>query len=162
MSDQQWHSFKLIKMNCPNCKSNEFSVIDSRDCDEGIRRRRLCAKCDLRFTTYERIEKPIVVVIKKDNRRERFSKEKLTRGILQACKNRPIDKIVVDRAVDDIEKQINILGEEEVTSHYIGEQVLDTLKGIDQVAYLRFASVHKSFNDLRAFEREISRLDNKK
>ena len=149
-------------MNCPNCKSDELSVIDSRDCDEGIRRRRLCTKCDFRFTTYERIEKPIIVVVKKDNRRERFSKEKLTHGILQACKNRPIDKVVVDRAVDEIEKLINILGDEEVPSHYIGEQVLDSLKGIDHVAYLRFASVHKSFNDLHAFEREIARLENKK
>lgn len=149
-------------MNCPNCKSDELSVIDSRDCDEGIRRRRLCTKCDFRFTTYERIEKPTITVVKKDNSRERFSKDKLTSGILKACKNRPIDKVVIDRAVDNIEKDINMLGEEEVTSHYIGEQVLHNLKEIDQVAYIRFASVHKSFNDLRAFEREIAKIENKR
>lgn len=146
-------------MNCPRCQSDQLSVIDSRDCDEGIRRRRLCLKCDFRFTTYERIEKSIITVVKKDGRRERFAREKLTKGILKACKNRPIDPVVIDKAVDEIEKDINMLGEEEIASHYIGEQVLKSLKDIDQVAYLRFASVHKSFNDLKAFEREIDKLN---
>lgn len=145
-------------MNCPSCQSDKLSVIDSRDCDNAIRRRRECTLCHFRFTTYERIEIPYVTVIKKDSRREKFCKDKLIRGMLQACKNRPIDQIRVQEISDKIESEINMLGDDEVPSHYIGERVLVALKNLDPVAYMRFASVHKSFADLKAFEREIDKL----
>lgn len=146
-------------MDCPACASDKLSVIDSREGENAIRRRRLCLKCHYRFTTYERIETAMIIVAKKNGGREKFCQEKLIRGMQAACKNRPIEQAKLETIADKIEKEINILGEEEVSSHYIGEKVLENLKNLDPVAYLRFASVHKSFSDLRAFEREIQKLE---
>lgn len=148
-------------MRCLVCQSDNLSVIDSREVASAIRRRRLCLACKHRFTTYERLESPNITVIKKDNRREKFCQDKLIRGISQACKNRPIDPMAIEVVADQIERDIYILGEEEVTSHYIGEKVLEALIKLDPVGYLRFASVHKSFTDLKSFEREIQKFKSK-
>lgn len=145
-------------MKCPSCRSEKISVVDSRDSEDAIRRRRLCLDCQTRFTTYERTENPSLLVIKKDGRRERFSREKLTRGMQAACKNRPVDVAQIEAIAEQIDKDIHILGDEEISSHHIGEKVLEALKNLDEVSYLRFASVHKSFSDLKAFEREIQKI----
>lgn len=144
-------------MECSNCQSDKLSVIDSREGKNSIRRRRLCLGCNHRFTTYERIENLNLIVVKRNGGREKFSKEKIIRGLKAACKNRPTDQAKLEAIADKIEREINTLGDEEISSHYIGEKVLESLKEIDLVAYLRFASVHKSFSDLQAFEREIQK-----
>ncbi len=144
-------------MRCPKCSSLEDRVVDSRTSKEGllIRRRRECVTCKWRFTTYERIEESIPLVIKKGGRREPFDKHKMLSGILKACEKRPIGYEKVMEVVDRIETEVLAMGEKEIPSHVIGEKVMDELRGLDDVAYVRFASVYRSFKDLSQFMDEI-------
>ena len=150
-------------MKCPFCGYEESKVIDSRPTDEGekIRRRRECLKCEKRFTTYEMIESLPIVVIKKDGSRETFDRQKLLTGMLRACEKRPVSIEMLDRAISDIETVIQNSLDREVSSDKIGELVMDKLKGIDEVAYVRFASVYRQFKDINTFMNELNKLLNK-
>lgn len=147
-------------MKCPFCSYEESKVIDSRPTDEGerIRRRRECLKCQKRFTTYEIIESLPVIVIKKDKSREVFNRDKLINGMLKACEKRPVSINDIERAVDDIETVLQNSLDREVTSEHIGELVMDKLKGLDEVAYVRFASVYRQFKDISTFMEELNKL----
>lgn len=147
-------------MKCPFCGYEESKVIDSRPTDEGerIRRRRECLSCNKRFTTYEMIESLPIIVIKKDKTREAFNREKLRNGILTACEKRPVSIETIERAIDDIESSIQNSLDREVSSTRIGELVMDKLKGIDEVAYVRFASVYRQFKDINTFMSELTKL----
>ena len=147
-------------MKCPFCGYEESKVIDSRPTDEGekIRRRRECLKCEKRFTTYEIIETVPIVVVKKDKSRQQFNRDKLLTGMLRACEKRPVSIETVEHAIDDIELVIQNSLDREVTSERIGELVMDKLKGIDEVAYVRFASVYRQFQDIDTFMSELSKL----
>ena len=151
-------------MKCPFCGVEESKVIDSRPTDEGekIRRRRECIKCAKRFTTYEIIETVPIVVVKKDKTREVFDRSKLIKGMLTACEKRPVSMDMIEKAVSEIETTLQNSLDREVTSVHIGELVMDKLKGIDQVAYVRFASVYKQFKDVNAFMEELSNFLDKK
>lgn len=151
---------KSIK--CPFCAYDESKVIDSRPTDEGekIRRRRECIQCGKRFTTYEMIETIPVVVIKRDKSRESFNREKLLNGMLRACEKRPVSIETLEAAINDIESIIQNSLDREVSSEKIGELVMDKLKDIDEVAYVRFASVYRSFKDVNSFMSELTRLLN--
>ncbi len=147
-------------MKCPFCGIEESKVIDSRPTDEGerIRRRRECTSCGKRFTTYEIIENVPVIVVKKDKSRETFDRNKLFNGILRACEKRPVSIENIDRMVDDIEAALQNSLDREVTSVHIGEMVMDKLKGVDEVAYVRFASVYRQFKDINTFMDELAKL----
>ncbi len=147
-------------MKCPYCGFVESRVIDSRPTDEGerIRRRRECARCQKRFTTYEVIENLPVIVIKKDKSREVFSREKLLAGLLRACEKRPVSIDVLEGVINDIEAVLQNSLDREVTSVKIGELVMDKLKDIDEVAYVRFASVYRQFKDISTFREELNKL----
>ncbi|MBR3969122.1 MAG: transcriptional regulator NrdR [Clostridia bacterium] len=147
-------------MKCPFCGYEESKVIDSRPTDEGerIRRRRECLKCTKRFTTYEMIESLPIVVIKKDGSRETFDRQKLITGMLRACEKRPVSIEMLDRAISDIETVIQNSLDREVSSDKIGELVMEKLKGIDEVAYVRFASVYRQFKDINTFMDELNKL----
>ena len=147
-------------MKCPFCGFEESKVIDSRPTDEGqrIRRRRECLECGKRFTTYEVIESLPIIVIKKDKSRETFNRNKLMTGLLRACEKRPVSLNTVEKAVDEIEAQIQNSLDREVTTDLIGEYAMDKLKAIDEVAYVRFASVYRQFKDINSFHEAISRL----
>ena len=147
-------------MNCPFCGFEESKVIDSRPTDEGerIRRRRECLECGKRFTTYEMIESLPIVVIKKDGSRETFDRQKLLTGMLRACEKRPVSIETLDRAISDIETVIQNSLDREVNSDKIGEFVMDKLKDIDEVAYVRFASVYRQFKDINTFMDELNKL----
>lgn len=147
-------------MKCPFCGFEESKVIDSRPTDEGerIRRRRECIKCSKRFTTYEIIESVPVIVVKKDKSREPFDRQKLFNGLLRACEKRPVSLSQIDAVVNDIELTIQNSLDREVTSVYIGELAMDKLKGLDEVAYVRFASVYRQFKDINTFMNELSKL----
>lgn len=145
-------------MNCPYCGYGDSKVIDSRDVNDGIRRRRQCLKCDLRFTTYERLQPAALFVIKKDQRREDFSPEKLLAGIRKACEKRPLTGGTVDRLADEIEAELFRLGKTEVPSAAIGDMVMARLKNLDHIAYLRFASVYREFADITMLKEEIDSL----
>ena len=147
-------------MKCPFCGIEESKVIDSRPTDEGerIRRRRECTSCGKRFTTYEIIENVPVIVVKKDKSRETFDRNKLYNGILRACEKRPVSIETIDRMVDDIEAALQNSLDREVTSVHIGEMVMDKLKGVDEVAYVRFASVYHQFKDINTFMDELAKL----
>lgn len=147
-------------MKCPFCGFEESKVIDSRPTDEGerIRRRRECTQCGKRFTTYEIIENVPIIVVKKDKSREEFDRDKLFRGILRSCEKRPVSIDTIDGLVDDIEASLQNSLDREVTSVHIGEMVMDKLKGIDQVAYVRFASVYRQFKDINTFMDELDKL----
>lgn len=147
-------------MKCPFCGYEESKVIDSRPTDEGekIRRRRECLQCQKRFTTYEIIETLPIVVVKKDKSRQVFDRTKLIGGMLRACEKRPVPLEVIERAVDDIEAQLQNSIDREVTSIKIGELAMDKLKNIDEVAYVRFASVYRQFRDINSFMDELARL----
>ena len=147
-------------MKCPYCGNLEDRVVDSRPTDDGdtIRRRRECAKCYKRFTTYEKVEILPLVVIKKDSSREYFNREKLMRGILRACEKRPVAADEMHRIVDEIETQLSNSLEREVTSQSIGELLMARLKQLDQVAYVRFASVYRDFGDIDTFLAEIHKI----
>ncbi len=145
-------------MKCPFCGFEESKVIDSRPTDEGekIRRRRECIKCAKRFTTYEIIENVPIVVVKKDKTREVFDRSKLIKGMLVACEKRPVSMETIERAVSEIELTLQNSLDREVTSVRVGELVMEKLKAIDEVAYVRFASVYKQFKDVNAFMEELS------
>lgn len=147
-------------MRCPYCGYMESKVIDSRPTDEGarIRRRRECLDCSKRFTTYEIIESLPIVVVKKDKSRETFNREKLLNGLLRACEKRPVSLETLEKAVDGIEAQIQNSLDREVTSVRIGEYAMEKLKAIDEIAYVRFASVYRQFKDINSFHEAISRL----
>lgn len=147
-------------MKCPFCAFEESKVIDSRPTDEGerIRRRRECLKCGKRFTTYEIIESLPIIVIKKDKSREVFDRQKLMTGMLRACEKRPVSIETLDRAIDDIETLIQNSLDREVKSEKIGELVMEKLKEIDEVAYVRFASVYRQFKDINTFMAELNKL----
>ncbi len=145
-------------MNCPFCGHPDSKVIDSRDANDGIRRRRQCLSCDSRFTTYERLQTTSLFVIKKDQRREEFSKNKLLTGIRKACEKRPLPTGTVDRIADDIEAELYRRGKTETPSTLIGDMVMERLKNLDYIAYIRFASVYRDFTDITALKREIDNL----
>jgi transcriptional repressor NrdR len=149
-------------MHCPFCTHSDTRVIDSRLLGDGdqIRRRRACQSCKARFTTYETAELSLPRIIKNDARRETFSDEKLRRGVLKALEKRPIPMEQVENAITQIKRRIRERGEREIDTVAIGEFVMDELRGLDQVAYVRFASVYRSFEDVRAFLEEIERLEN--
>ncbi len=148
-------------MKCPFCGFEESKVIDSRPTDEGekIRRRRECMSCGKRFTTYEIIESVPIVVVKKDGKsREVFDRDKLFNGMMRACEKRPVSVGDIERAIDEIEAEIQNSLDREVTSVRIGELVMDKLKDIDEVAYVRFASVYRQFKDINTFMSELKKL----
>ena len=145
-------------MNCPYCSYNDSKVIDSRDIDESVRRRRQCLSCGSRFTTYERLQPASLFVVKKDNRREEFNREKLLGGIRKACEKRPLPTGTVDKLVDDIEAELYQLGKLEIPSDIIGDMVMERLKKLDQIAYIRFASVYRDFADISALMQELDTL----
>jgi transcriptional repressor NrdR len=147
-------------MKCPFCENLEDRVIDSRTSKEGnaIRRRRECLKCGKRFTSYERVEDVVSMVVKKDGRREPFDMNKIKNGLLIACKKRPIETDKIDGIVDSIEKKLVGLGMKEVKSAWIGEQIMSELKDLDKVAYVRFASVYRKFKDINDLMDEVKTL----
>ena len=145
-------------MNCPYCGYDNSKVIDSRDVNDGIRRRRQCLKCDSRFTTYERLQPANLFVIKKDRRREEFNREKLLTGIRKACEKRPLPTGAIDKLADDIESDLDLQGKAEISSKIIGDIVMERLKNLDYIAYIRFASVYRDFTDITALKREIDTL----
>lgn len=147
-------------MRCPFCDSADTKVIDSRPTEEGhaIRRRRGCDKCNKRFTTYEKVEETILMVIKKDGRREAFDRAKILNGIIKACEKRPVTMAQMEAIVAEIEKTISNTMEKEIESYDIGELIMNHLKDVDEVAYVRFASVYRQFTDVNTFVKEIEKL----
>jgi transcriptional repressor NrdR len=145
-------------MNCPYCGGQESKVIDSRSLDEVVRRRRQCLACNARFTTYERTQPHDIFVIKKDGRREEFSRDKLLLGIRKACEKRPLPTGAIDKFVDSIEAELYKVGKSEVSSSYIGDLVMEGLKKIDHIAYIRFASVYREFADIGDLKQEVDSL----
>lgn len=147
-------------MKCPYCGFGECKVIDSRPTEEGnaIRRRRECLKCQKRFTTYEKLETVSIAVIKQDNSRQQYDREKVLRGIIRACEKRPISLAQMEHIVDAIEGDLYQTMIKEVSSTDIGERVMEHLKELDEVAYVRFASVHKRFSDIETFMSELQKL----
>ena len=147
-------------MKCPFCDNPDTRVIYSRPTEEGhaIRRRRGCDKCNKRFTTYEKVEETILMVVKKDGKREAFDRSKLLRGIARACEKRPVTMAAMEAMVDEIERILGSTMEKEVASERIGELVMDQLKKVDEVAYVRFASVYRQFTDVNTFVKEIEKL----
>ncbi|HBI63893.1 MAG TPA: transcriptional regulator NrdR [Clostridiales bacterium] len=147
-------------MKCPFCKHTDSKVIDSRSTVDGesIRRRRVCQHCGKRFTTYETVESSSMMVIKKDGSRQQFDREKLMRGILKACEKRSVSKAQMDSLLADIEQKLYGRMENEVSSREIGEMILERLVHIDEVAYIRFASVYRDFQDVQSFMEELLRM----
>ena len=150
-------------MKCPYCNYEETQVIDTRETEnlEATRRRRECLKCNKRFTTYERVEEADIVVVKKDGRRERFERQKLLNGILKACEKRTIPLEKIEKLVDEVESDLRKRDSVEVESKVIGEIAMRKLKTLDKVAYIRFASVYREFEDLDRFEEELEKLQKK-
>jgi len=148
-------------MNCPYCNHIDTKVTDSRDTGGSIRRRRECLSCNKRFTTYEYIEMAPLFVIKKDGRRERFDRCKIRNGIEKALEKRPITYEKIEEMIDGIEEKIRRVGKEEIETSLIGEYVMDALKEVDHVAYIRFASVYRQFTDVTSFEKEVKNLTEK-
>lgn len=153
-----------MQMKCPYCLYPESKVIDSRPADDGvrIRRRRECMHCAKRFTTYESIESQPVIIIKRDKSRQVFDRNKLLSGMLRACEKRPVSLETLEHAIDEIESQLQNSLEREVTSASIGEMALEKMKDIDEIAYVRFASVYHDFNDIQSFLDELNKLKNEK
>ncbi|MDO5715137.1 MAG: transcriptional regulator NrdR [Tissierellia bacterium] len=151
-------------MKCPYCNHNDSKVLDTRTTDEGatIRRRRECNKCNNRFTTYEKVEKSPIMVIKKDGNRQAFDREKVIRGMIKSCEKRPVSVDDIEKSVDRIERQIQNSMKKEISSLEIGEMVMDQLKELDEVSYVRFASVYREFKDLQSFVDELETILKKK
>jgi transcriptional repressor NrdR len=151
-------------MKCPFCLHDEDKVIDSRSSNEGksVRRRRECTKCKKRFTTYEYVEEVPLMVIKKDGRREGFDRNKIISGILKACEKRPVSVEKVEALVDRVEKELQKSFDKEVKAQVIGELVMDYLHKVDEVAYVRFASVYRQFKDINQFMKELKDLLSKR
>ena len=147
-------------MRCPFCENSDTKVIDSRPTEEGhaIRRRRECDQCNKRFTTYEKVEEMLLMVVKKDGRREAFDRNKILNGIIKACEKRPVPIIEIEKVVNEIERGLNNMMEKEVQSEFIGELIMEQLKKLDEVAYVRFASVYRQFTDVNTFVAEIEKL----
>ena len=145
-------------MDCPYCGYHDSKVIDSRNINEGIRRRRQCLKCGSRFTTYERLQPVGLFVIKKDERREEFSRNKLLTGIRKACEKRPLPSGTVDKIADDIEAELYHSGKAEIPSTIIGDMVMEKLKSLDHIAYIRFASVYRDFTDITTLKEVVDTL----
>lgn len=147
-------------MRCPFCGNMEDRVVDSREGREGdvIRRRRECTRCDRRFTSYEKIESLPLFVVKRDERREPFDRDKLMRGLQIACRKRPVSQDALERLADSVEGAINDAGEREISSQRIGSMVMSQLRDLDPVAYVRFASVYRNFEDVDAFVKELHGL----
>lgn len=147
-------------MKCPFCDENEDKVVDSRTAREGevIRRRRECLACKRRYTTYERVEESLPVVVKKDGRREPFDRLKILAGLKKACEKRPISTATIEAVTDRVEKRIQEMGETEIASTAIGEEVMKELHQLDQIAYVRFASVYREFKDIDQFMDELKVL----
>lgn len=147
-------------MRCPFCESEDTKVIDSRHTEDGhaIRRRRECDACGKRFTTYEKVEQMMLMVIKKDGRREAFDRDKIMSGIIKACEKRPVPMAEIENVVDEIERGLNNMMEKEVESSFIGELIMERLRKLDEVAYVRFASVYRQFKDVSTFVAEIEQL----
>ena len=151
-------------MQCPFCSSNDNKVTDSRETSEGaaIRRRRECIDCGKRFTTYEYVEKTPLMVVKKDGRREPFNHQKILAGLIKACEKRPISVETLENVANKIEGELQKRFEQELESHYIGELVMEKLAELDDVAYVRFASVYRQFKDINQFMRELKGVFNKR
>ena len=147
-------------MKCPYCGHPESKVIDSRPADENasIRRRRECLSCAKRFTTYETVESLPMVVIKKDGSRQSFDRQKILRGMIRACEKRPVSLAELERIADEIEQELQNSMEREIRTEDVGEKVMDRLRKVDQVAYVRFASVYRQFKDLDTFMAELNKL----
>ena len=147
-------------MKCPYCSSDNTRVIDSRPADDNnsIRRRRLCDVCGKRFTTYEKVETIPLIVIKKDNNREQYDRSKIEAGILRACHKRPVSTQQINQMIDEIENEIFTMEDREVETSAIGELVMQKLKQLDEVAYVRFASVYREFKDVNTFMEELGKL----
>ena len=145
-------------MHCPYCGNPHSKVTDSRVVESGIRRRRECTSCELRFTTYERVQAAPLMVSKQDNRREEFNREKLVSGIRKACTKRPVASRTVDRMVEDIEAELQQLGNAEISTTTLGTMVMERLRELDRVAYIRYASVYRAFQDIESFEEVVKDL----
>ncbi|ANZ94631.1 MULTISPECIES: transcriptional regulator NrdR [Brochothrix] len=147
-------------MRCPSCQSNDTRVIDSRPTDENrsIRRRRECESCSFRFTTFEKIEESPLIIVKKDGIREEFSREKVLRGLVRACEKRPVSLEQLENVVNEVEHDIRAQGTSEIESNIIGEFVMNKLADIDEVSYVRFASVYRQFKDLSVFIEELKEI----
>ena len=145
-------------MKCTQCQSDDIKVIESRDVAEGqaIRRRRMCNACEYRFTTYERLERPQLIVIKNDGTRELFNRSKLLAGLYRACEKTPVTSVDLEKVVDSIEQELYACGDQEIASNRVGELVMDQLARLNEVAYVRFASVYRRFKDIKSFEQELS------
>ena len=145
-------------MRCSQCECSDTKVIESRDAGDGqaIRRRRACPDCGYRFTTYERLERPQLIVIKNDGNREIFGRTKLLAGLYRACEKTPVTSVQLERLVADIEQCLYACGDQEVSSSKLGEMVMERLSILNEVAYVRFASVYRRFKDIASFERELS------
>lgn len=147
-------------MRCNQCQQTDTKVIESREVSDGeaIRRRRECVDCEHRFTTYERVEKPQLVIIKNDGTRQLYSREKLLAGLYRACEKTPVTAMQIDKLVSNVEKKLYSCGETEIQSRRIGELIMEELADVNQVAYVRFASVYRRFKDIASFERELSEI----
>ncbi|MCI8560776.1 MAG: transcriptional repressor NrdR [Dorea sp.] len=147
-------------MKCPYCSNPDTRVVDSRPAEDGtsIRRRRSCDLCGKRFTTYEKVETIPLIIIKKDNTREQYSRMKIENGVIRACYKRPVSADEIERMVDKIETGVFSLEEKEIESNVIGEMVMDGLKDLDEVAYVRFASVYREFKDVNTFMDELKKI----
>ncbi|HAZ31452.1 MAG TPA: transcriptional repressor NrdR [Dehalococcoidia bacterium] len=145
-------------MWCPYCGHENSRVTDSRSVRQSIRRRRRCLECGARFTTQERVENTNAVIVKKDRRRERFSREKLLRGIVRACEKRPLPTGAIEKLADDIEAELHRMGKSEIPSSAVGEMVMERLLDLDHIAYIRFASVYRSFADIGSLKKEVDTL----
>lgn len=145
-------------MRCIQCQHTDTKVVESRDASEGdsIRRRRECIACQHRFTTYERVENPQLVIVKNDGTRQLYSRDKLMSGLYRACEKTPVTAMQVEKLVSDIEKKLYLCGETEILSNKIGELVMEGLAKVSEVAYVRFASVYRRFKDIASFEKELS------
>jgi transcriptional repressor NrdR len=147
-------------MICPTCRKSETRVVDSRDDENVVRRRRECLdpRCKHRFTTYERMEAPRLFVVKKDGRREQFNREKILAGLRRACEKRPVSESQMEGVAADLERDLFARGESEVPSTTIGEKLMEALRNLDKVAYIRFASVYRQFRDVESFQEELATL----
>ena len=145
-------------MRCPYCDHDESRVTDSREATDGIRRRRECGRCGLRFTTVERVQTASLLVVKRDGRREEFKRDKVRTGILHACTKRPVSVEAIDGLVDQVERELSSLSRAEVPGAMIGQLVMEGLRSLDHVAYVRFASVYRNFTDLESFAKEVEAL----
>lgn len=148
-------------MKCPKCQSDESKVVDSRQAENAIRRRRECEACHNRFTTFERIEEMPLLVIKKDDTREIFNRDKIITGIVRSARKRPVSSEAIEKAVERVERKIRMLAENEVHSEIVGEFVMEELADLDEITYVRFASVYRSFKDVSDLEELLRNITNK-